>query len=141
MAQGSSVKLVLWICFLKSAGTNLNSNLALNTDGGLSLEETEFVAVLNEPELSEGTMKAVSVNGTPVLLIKKDGKIYAVDDRCPHMQCRLSRGKLEGLFVVCPCHDWRFNLETGEYEEEPAFKLTSFKCKIEDDKIWVKMEE
>jgi len=105
------------------------------------LEEVEFVPVLNEAELPEGTMKAVSVFGTPVLLIKKVGRIFAFDDRCPHMQCRLSHGTLDGLVIICPCHDWRFSLETGEYEEEPAFRLTSFEWKIEDKKIWVKVEE
>ncbi len=104
-------------------------------------EETGFVAVLDESELPEGTMKAVSVVDTPVLLVKLGGKIFAVDDRCPHMQCRLSHGKLDGMFVVCPCHDWRFNLETGEYEDEPAFKLTFFEWKNEAGKIYVKAEE
>ena len=105
------------------------------------VEEAEFVAVLDEAELQEGAVKAVNVYGTPVLLVKKSGKIFVFDDRCPHMQCRLSHGTLDGLVIVCPCHDWRFSLETGEYEEEPAFKLTSFEWKIEDGKIWVKVEE
>jgi nitrite reductase/ring-hydroxylating ferredoxin subunit len=105
------------------------------------LEENEFVPVLEETELPEGSMKVVRVIDTPVLLIKKSGQIFAIDDRCPHMQCLLSHGKLDGLVIICPCHDWRFNLKTGEYEEEPAFKLTSFELKVEDGKIWVRVEE
>jgi nitrite reductase/ring-hydroxylating ferredoxin subunit len=42
---------------------------------------------------------------------------------------------------VCPCHDWRFNLETSEYEEEPGFKLTKYEWKIKSGKILVKLEE
>jgi nitrite reductase/ring-hydroxylating ferredoxin subunit len=38
-----------------------------------------FVPVLDENELQEGTMKLVSVEGSPVLLIKQSGQIFAID--------------------------------------------------------------
>jgi nitrite reductase/ring-hydroxylating ferredoxin subunit len=100
-----------------------------------------FVAVLEEKELQEGKMKLVSVEGTPVLLIKQRGKIFVIDNRCPHMGCRFVGGTLDDLVIVCPCHNWRFNLETGEYENEPSIKLTMFEWKIELGKIWVKLNE
>ena len=102
--------------------------------------EDGFVAVLEEKELGEGKMKRLSVEGTPVLLIKQQGKIFAVDNRCPHQACSLSNGFLDGLVIVCPCHDWRFNLETGEYEDDPSLKLSKFDWKVESGKIWVKLE-
>ncbi len=104
-----------------------------NTDG--------FVAVLEEKELQEGKMKQVSIMGTPVLLIKQQGKIFAINNRCPHLGCSLSGGKLDGLVIICPCHDRRFNLETGEYEEEPFIRLTKFEWKTDSGKIWVKLED
>ena len=100
-----------------------------------------FVPVLKEKELQEGTMKLVSVEGSPVLLIKQSGQIFAIDNRCPHMGCGFSAGTLEGLVIVCPCHEWRFNLKTGEYEVEPAIKLTIYEHKIISGKICVKIEE
>ena len=101
----------------------------------------DFVYVLEEKELQEGTMKLIRVEGSPVLLIKQSGQIFAIDNRCPHMGCGFSGGALDGLVIVCPCHDWRFNLKTGEYEEEPSMKLTMYECKIESGKIWVKLDE
>jgi len=104
--------------------------------------ETEnFFPALDENELKEGTMKLVSVEGTPILLIKQNGKIFAIDNRCPHQSCGFSGGALDGEVVICPCHEWRFNLESGEYEEEPAFKLTKYEWIIKDEKIWVKLED
>ena len=100
-----------------------------------------FVSVMDEKELQEGKMKLVSVEGTPVLLIKQNGQIFAINNRCPHMACGFSGGTLDGLVIVCPCHDWRFNLETGEYEDEPFFKLTKYDWKVTSGKIWVKLEE
>jgi nitrite reductase/ring-hydroxylating ferredoxin subunit len=106
----------------------------------LPVLEEEFTQVMNESELSEGQMKGLNVDGTPVLLIKKAGKIYAYDDRCPHQQCQISHGAIKGNVVVCPCHDWNFDIKTGEYTKEPAITLEPFECKVELGKIWVKVE-
>jgi len=101
----------------------------------------EYVPVLDEKELQEGKMKRLSIEGTPLLLIKQQGKIFAIDNRCPHQGCAFSGGTLDGLVLVCPCHEWRFNLETGEYEEEPLMKLTKFNWRVEAGKIWIKLED
>jgi nitrite reductase/ring-hydroxylating ferredoxin subunit len=102
---------------------------------------SEYIPVLDEKDLTEGKMKRLSVEGTPVLLIKQQGKIFAIDNRCPHQACSMSNGSLDGLVIICPCHDWRFNLESGEYEEDPDLKLKMYEWKLEAGKIWVKIEE
>jgi nitrite reductase/ring-hydroxylating ferredoxin subunit len=99
-----------------------------------------FVAVLNEKELTESKMKLVTVEGTPVLLIRQQGQIFAINNRCPHMACGFFSGTLDNGVIICPCHEWRFDLETGEYEEAPGFKLTKYEWKVESGKIWVKIE-
>jgi len=75
------------------------------------MENSEWNCVLDEKDLIEGKMKLVRVQGTPVLLIKQQGQFFAIDNRCPHLGCGLSGGSLDGFWVVCPCHDWRFDLE------------------------------
>ena len=100
----------------------------------------DFVPVLEEKDLQEGTMKLVSVEGSPVLLIKQSSQIFAIDNRCPHMGCAFSGGTLDGFLIVCPCHDWRFDLRTGKYQDEPSFKLTKYNLKIKSGKIWIQLE-
>ena len=100
-----------------------------------------FRQILNESELYEGSMKLVRLEGVPVLLIKQLGQIFAIDNRCPHMGCAFSDGTLDGFIIICPCHDWRFNLKTGQYQDEPSIKLTKYEWKIVSGKIWVKIEE
>jgi 3-phenylpropionate/trans-cinnamate dioxygenase ferredoxin subunit len=106
----------------------------------LSDDETTFVPVLDEKELKDDSMKLVSAEGIPVLLVKVHGQIFAIDNRCPHMSCGFSGGSLDGYVIICPCHDWRFDLRTGEYEEEKEITLTKFEWKIESGKIWVKLD-
>ena len=104
-------------------------------------ESDNFIPVLEEKELQEGTMKLTRVEGLPVLLIKQLGQIYAIDNRCPHMACGFSGGSLDGNVIICPCHDWRFDLKTGEYEDDVSMKLKSYEWKIKSGKIWVKVDE
>ncbi len=95
---------------------------------------------MDENKLQEGSLKLVTIERIPVLLVKASGQIFAIDNRCPHMSCGLSGGSLDGYVIVCPCHDWRFDLRTGEYEEAKEMKLTKFEWKIKSDKIWVKLD-
>ena len=46
----------------------------------------------------------------------------------------LSEGNLDDNFVVCPSHEWRFSLETGEYEHDPSYKLVAYPFKIKKAK-------
>jgi nitrite reductase/ring-hydroxylating ferredoxin subunit len=103
--------------------------------------QDRFVSVLEEKELQEGKMKLVTVEGTPILIIKQQGKIFVIDNRCQHQACGFSGGTLDDLVIICPCHDWRFNLVTGEYEDEPAMKLKMYEWKVILGKIWVKIDE
>lgn len=100
-----------------------------------------FVAVLDEKELQDRIMKLMKVEGLPVLLIKQSGQIFAIDNRCPHMGCGFAGGTLDGTVIICPCHDWRFDLKTGEYEDEPSMKLVRYEWKIESGKIWIKIDD
>jgi 3-phenylpropionate/trans-cinnamate dioxygenase ferredoxin subunit len=104
-------------------------------------EDEGYVPLIEEQALEEGKMKLVRHEGTPVLFVRHNGKIYVFDDRCPHMGCRFSGGNLDGDMIVCPCHDWRFDLETGYYENSPAYQLVFYPFRVKDGKIWVNIEE
>src|SRR5271170_8011150 len=46
-----------------------------------------------------------------------DDRVFALDNFCPHKGARLSEGAIEGEFVVCPMHGWRFALADGHGAE------------------------
>ncbi len=101
----------------------------------------DFVPAIDEAALHEGEMKLVKLEGIPFLFVRAGGRVFVFDNRCPHMGCAFSGGTLDGSIIICPCHDWRFSLKTGEYEAEPSYKLKFYEWKIEAGKIWVKLEE
>lgn len=44
-----------------------------------------------------------------VLYRDSQGKIQALEDRCPHRQVKLSEGKIKGDSIECAYHAWQFN--------------------------------
>jgi len=64
-------------------------------------------------ELEEGKGREKIVNGRPLALFLYEGKVYALDDRCPHREGQLSDGHVRKGEAICPLHGWNFDLETG----------------------------
>jgi 3-phenylpropionate/trans-cinnamate dioxygenase ferredoxin subunit len=94
---------------------------------------------MDEDRLPEDTMTVVFPYGVPIILVKKLEKIYAVSNKCAHMGCTLSRGSLVGLSVKCPCHEWMFDLRTGEFVTASQIRIPVYECKVEEHKIYVKI--
>ena len=69
-------------------------------------------------ELPPGGMKAFEVDGKEIVLGNYEGKIFAINRRCGHMNAPLNKGTLEGYIVTCPMHNAQFDLTTGELLSE-----------------------
>jgi nitrite reductase/ring-hydroxylating ferredoxin subunit/uncharacterized membrane protein len=80
----------------------------------------EFVAVLAESQLPEGTPRRADHNGVPILLVRRGERIFALAETCSHFSGPLSEGKLEGDSIICPYHASRFSLEDGSVLNGPA---------------------
>lgn len=66
-------------------------------------------------------MKHVEVNGNEIVISNVGGKFYAMDDRCGHMNARLSIGNVSSdIIVTCPFHGARFDVITGKKVKEPV---------------------
>jgi len=73
----------------------------------------EFNRLANASDLTEGTMKKYQVQDKEILIARIEGKYYVVQNKYPHFDGDLSKGKLEGPIVTCPRHGSRFNVIDG----------------------------
>jgi nitrite reductase/ring-hydroxylating ferredoxin subunit/rubredoxin len=106
----------------------------------------EFVQVAKLSEIQPGQHKAFWVEGQKILVFNIEGTLYAVDESCPHRECSLSKGKLNGKVITCPCHYAQFDLETGEALVQPTTNpptgpLPVQKVKVEGGNIFVAIQE
>jgi nitrite reductase/ring-hydroxylating ferredoxin subunit/uncharacterized membrane protein len=97
-----------------------NEQVGVNHAAGGAPIPTEFVPVLPESDLQEGILRKVDARGVPVLLLRRQGEIYAIAETCSHAGAPLSQGKLEGTVVTCPWHKSQFDLRSGNVINGPA---------------------
>jgi len=93
-------------------------------------------AVAKISDLQDGEMKEVLVGELGVLLVRADGKFYAVGAACTHFGGPLAEGALNGHRVRCPWHQGCFNIVTGDLVEPPALdSLSRFDVRVEGDDV------
>ena len=80
----------------------------------------DMLVVGSVDDIPQGKMKHVEVKGKEIVISNIGGKLYAIDDRCGHMNARLSMGNIssEGI-VTCPFHGASFDVTTGRKVREP----------------------
>jgi nitrite reductase/ring-hydroxylating ferredoxin subunit/uncharacterized membrane protein len=108
-----------------SLGGALGGELVFNLGMGVSFllypkPEDSFVDVLAAADLLEGKPRVVEHGRIPVLLLRRDGNIHAVEGWCPHAGGPLIEGTFEGLTVTCPWHQSCFRLDDGRPLQGPA---------------------
>jgi nitrite reductase/ring-hydroxylating ferredoxin subunit/uncharacterized membrane protein len=98
---------------------------------------SEFVAVADEADLHGLDVKAVSVDGTSVLIARSQaGELCAIANTCSHLGGPLDEGSRDGDVVVCPWHGSRFDLCSGAVVEGPAvFPQPRYEVRTKDGRI------
>jgi nitrite reductase/ring-hydroxylating ferredoxin subunit len=77
-------------------------------------EQHQFMDTSDIKDVPPGKMRHVEVEEKEIMLANSDGKVYALCDRCSHMNAPLSMGTLNGMVVTCPMHGARFDVTTGK---------------------------
>jgi nitrite reductase (NADH) small subunit len=81
-------------------------------------------------ELADRQGKYVEIGGFQLAVFLVDGRVFAMDNTCPHAGGSLWEGDLDGQCVICPWHAWTFNLETGQLRGLPGVKVTTYKTRL-----------
>ena len=80
---------------------------------------------------------SVRVAGHSLALFFQDGRVHAVDNRCPHMGFPLHRGTLQDGILTCHWHHARFDLESGGTFDQFADEARVFPVEVRDGEVWV----
>ena len=102
------------------------------------MAEEKWVDVGPVEELRQKPITEVRLGTTPVALVCRDGSFSAISGVCNHAAGPLGEGRLDGDYVVCPWHNWKFHYKTGE--GEPGFeedRVPSYAVKVENGRVQV----
>lgn len=96
----------------------------------------KWVAALSVGDLQRRRKTVVQVGGDPVALFWVRDRVFALHDTCMHEERSLAKGAILGRQVVCPGHQWAFDLATGYVEDQPRCQPT-YDTRIEGDTVYV----
>ncbi|MBA2637847.1 MAG: Rieske (2Fe-2S) protein [Solirubrobacterales bacterium] len=129
-----------------TAGAHLGGHLSFAL--GIGVDATTFEAPptdwtatgLQENDLVDGMPQVTEVAGSPVLLVRRAGRLHALADRCTHRGAPLHEGRIEDGCIVCPWHGSRFGLEDGAVKRGPAtYPQPAFDVRVRDGAVEVRI--
>jgi nitrite reductase/ring-hydroxylating ferredoxin subunit/multimeric flavodoxin WrbA len=90
-------------------------------------------------ELAQRALQEVKIGRVRLALTCKDGTFSAISGVCNHVGGPLGKGRLDGDYVVCPWHAWKFHRATGE--GEPGFeedRVPAHDVKVDEGRVLVR---
>lgn len=94
-----------------------------------------------EAELPEGKPMRLEVDGAPVLIVRRNGAVYATSATCTHLGGPLDEGEFNprSCTVTCPWHGSVFDIRKGRVIHGPATaELPRYDVVIEDGRIKIR---
>jgi nitrite reductase/ring-hydroxylating ferredoxin subunit len=92
-------------------------------------------------ELRQKGCLSVIGQGYDIVLFYHEGKVYALDNRCPHMGFPLSRGSTRDGILTCDWHHARFDIKTGGCFDLWADDVPVFDVDIIEGNIFVYLDD
>jgi nitrite reductase/ring-hydroxylating ferredoxin subunit len=103
----------------------------------LKTSSDSFVRAARLDDVRAAGRLSVRVEGRSLALFFHNGRIYAVDNRCPHMGFPLHRGTVQDGILTCHWHHARFDLESGGTFDQFADEARVFAVEVRDGEVWV----
>ncbi len=98
----------------------------------------EFVDVNDKPlsagEIKEGEQRTGLVQGSPVILFRRNGELSAFSAVCTHLGCTVAYFPEDEVFE-CPCHGGEYDIDGNVTSGPPPRPLAKLKVKIENGKV------
>jgi nitrite reductase/ring-hydroxylating ferredoxin subunit/multimeric flavodoxin WrbA len=104
--------------------------------------DTNWIDLGSAAELRAAPLRTVTAGRTKIALVCKDGEFSALASACNHEGGPLGDGTLDGDYVTCPWHYWKFHRVTGE--GEPGFeedRVPAYPVRVENGRVLVNLRE
>ena len=107
----------------------------------MSRKTEHYVRATKLADVQTVGCKVVQLEGHTVALFPYKDKIYALDNRCPHMGFPLHQGTVKNGILTCHWHHARFDLVSGGTFDQWADDVRMFPVQIRDGEVWVDLAQ
>ena len=95
---------------------------------------TTSAKLANVEDIPVGEGRAFSHQGRQLAVFRlRDGSIRVLDAVCPHAGGPLADGLVDGAVVVCPLHNYTYDLSSGEEVSDSGLSVCAFTASVAED--------
>jgi nitrite reductase (NADH) small subunit/3-phenylpropionate/trans-cinnamate dioxygenase ferredoxin subunit len=99
-----------------------------------------IVSVGKAGDIPEGRGATIILgDNSEIAVFNVGGKLYGVENFCPHKGFPLADSKIYGNLVECGVHGWRFDVGSGICITEPGCAIETYEVFEENDEIRVRI--
>jgi len=97
-----------------------------------------WIDIGSADELSATPLKRVTAMNRDLAVSYKDAKFGVLSNTCNHAGGPLGKGRLDGEYIICPWHNWKFHRCSGK--GEPGFEddcVPAYQVKVENGRVLI----
>jgi nitrite reductase/ring-hydroxylating ferredoxin subunit len=83
---------------------------------------------------------AVDVGERRIAVFRHQGELFALDETCPHRGGPLHDGSIDRGVVLCPWHQWQFDLKTGCSPVNPLSRVRVYPVRLEGTDVFLELD-
>jgi nitrite reductase/ring-hydroxylating ferredoxin subunit/multimeric flavodoxin WrbA len=98
----------------------------------------DWVDIGSTAELSAQPLRRIKIGARELAVSFSDGRFGVVSNTCNHVGGPLGEGHLDGDYIVCPWHNWKFHRCSGL--GEPGFEedaVPAYAVKVADGRVLI----
>ncbi|MEP6692381.1 MAG: Rieske 2Fe-2S domain-containing protein [Gemmatimonadaceae bacterium] len=92
-------------------------------------------------DFTSAAVSAAHIGRTKITVTYVDGQFGALSGVCNHAGGPLAGGAIDGEYLVCPWHNWKYHCRTGA--GEPGYELDAvprYEVRVHEDHLWINLE-
>ena len=94
-----------------------------------------------ESALSDNPIRVLRIGEQKVCIAKHDDTFFAFQHLCPHQKHPLKEGLITDFGeIVCPLHEYRFNLKSGICVNQKCSDLITYQIEIESQGAFINLK-
>ena len=103
----------------------------------MATDTANLISAGSLADLERQRCVVVTSAGHTIAVFHHGERVYALDNRCPHMGFPLSQGTTRDGVLTCHWHHARFDLASGSGFDLFAGDCRSFPIRVKDGQVWV----
>ncbi|MDX8386280.1 MAG: nitrite reductase small subunit NirD [Gallionella sp.] len=104
------------------------------------MSKRNWTEVCKLEDIPPSQARTVNAGETVIAVFRlTDNRVKAVENRCPHKQGPLAEGIISGEDILCPLHNWRISLDSGEVAAPDAGCVKTYPVKVEDGQVFLSL--